>query len=49
MIPDCAICGHGVEEDRAEITVEFREGPPEKYVMHETCARSVTGSWWEPA
>lgn len=48
MDPECAICGLDVQESRAEITVEKRESAPETYILHERCARAVTGGWQKP-
>jgi len=46
--PDCAICGHGVEEYRATVTVEWREEHPDEYTLHEQCARAVFNGWRHP-
>lgn len=48
MDPECAICGLDVQENRATVTVEWREERPGEYVLHERCARSVVGGWSEP-
>ena len=48
MEPECAVCGHEVQENRATITVEWREERPDTYVFHERCARSVADGWRSP-
>lgn len=48
MNPTCAVCGWEVEENRAEVTVEWREEAPDYYALHSSCARSVLDGWKNP-
>ena len=47
--PECAICGHTVQENRVEITADWAAEPRrEDWVLHKRCANAATGGWYVP-
>lgn len=44
--PNCAVCGHDVEENRTTVRAEWTTEPrDEQYILHERCANTVLGGW----